>query len=68
MEILPVIKLMEQDLEFNENESEEEVVNQSEEEEEEEVEKIIPKVEPKKIIPEEVAVAKKLRAHLNISK
>lgn len=53
MEILPVIKLMEQDLEFNENESEEEVVNQSEEEEEEEVEKIIPKVEPKRIIPEE---------------
>lgn len=53
MEILPVIKLMEQDLESIDNESQEEVVNESEEEEEEEVEKIIPKVEPKQIIPEE---------------
>lgn len=56
MEILPVIKLMEQDLEYIDNESEEEVVkqsNNSESEEEEEVEKIIPKVEPKQIIPEE---------------
>lgn len=56
MEILPVIKLMEQDLESIDNESEEEVVkqsNNSESEEEEEVEKIIPKVEPKQIIPEE---------------
>jgi len=50
MEILPVIKLREQDLESIDNESEEEVVNQSEEEE---IDKIIPKVEPKKIIPEE---------------